>query len=265
MTLKAQIELLGSTLDYGETLRDVCPQCGGGSQSEKSLALTRESDGTLVWICHRASCQSRGGTSKVGTRTTNNTPRKKRRVFDGRTRELSEPLRERIYELWGISEPEAWYYTPAYGGRIAMSIRSPKYLHRGWVLRDISGRARTKALTYIDEGEVPLSWYKTDPYAPTVIVEDIPSAVRASTYMNSVALLGTGVGMDKAAEIAEYARLPIIVALDQDATSESFRIAHRYAALWQDVKVLMLNKDLKNMNEEELQRTLTYERAPCTQ
>ena len=253
MTLKAQIELLGSSLNPGETTRDICPECYGGSKQEKSLVLTRDDDGKLVWVCHRASCGSRGGSSKIGTFSAElSKPKKIRRVFEGRTTELRDVDYERIKNLWGISEPKSWYYTPTYGGRIAMSIRSPKYLHRGWVLRDVRGAARVKALTYLDEGEIALSWYKEHVGMPTILVEDIPSAVRASKYWNAVALLGTGVGMDKAVEIAEYAVRPIVVALDQDATSESFRIARRYAALWEDVKVLMLDKDLKDMDEETL-------------
>jgi hypothetical protein len=139
-----------------------------------------------------------------------------------------------------------------------MSVRSPKDLPRGWILRDIRGNARVKALTYIDEGEEGLSWYKTSPHAPTVLVEDIPSSVRASQYMNAVALLGTGIGLPRALEIAEYASRPIIVALDQDATSLSFKWARKYSLLWGDVMVLPLKKDLKNMTEEELQLCLAF-------
>ena len=83
-------------------------------------------------------------------------------------------------------------------------------------------------------------------------MEDIPSAVRASCYTNSIALCGTGIGLTRAEEIAEYAPRPIIVALDQDATAEAFRIARKWALLWGDVKVLPLQKDIKNMEEEDI-------------
>jgi hypothetical protein len=114
-----------------------------------------------------------------------------------------------------------------------------------------------KALTYIEEGEEGLSWYRTQgTSAPTVVVEDIPSAVRASAYVNAVSLLGTGIGFARAAEIADYAPRPIIMALDQDATSLSFRWARRYAALWGDVEILMLDKDIKNMKEADVEKLL---------
>jgi hypothetical protein len=105
--------------------------------------------------------------------------------------------------------------------------------------------------------EEGLSWYKTQPTAPTVLVEDIPSAVRASKYVNAVALLGTGIGLSRAVEIAETTSRPIMVALDQDAVDLSFKWARKYSLLWGDVKVLPLKKDMKNMTEEELKELLT--------
>lgn len=252
MSVKAMIEILGSELQPGETIHDLCPVCEGGSSNEKSLAITRADDGNLLYVCHRASCNAKGGTKGMGTPYVSVAAKKVRKRFEGELQPLSEWKLKKIHELWGISDPPAWYWTPSYGGRVAMSIRSPKYMHRGWVLRDIRGRARTKALTYIDEGEESLSWYKKSPRAPTVLVEDIPSAVRASRYINAVALLGTKVGVDKAHEIAQYAPKPIIVALDQDATSTSFDIVLRYAALWGDTSIIMLKKDIKNMTEIEL-------------
>ena len=161
-----------------------------------------------------------------------------------------------IHRDWGISPvPDHWFFTDDYGGRIAMSIRAPKGTHRGWVLRQ--RRGQNKALTFVNDGEVSLSWYKEQPFAPTVIVEDIPSAIRASTYVNSVALLGTGIGTAQATEIAAYGSGNIVLALDQDATALSFKWARKYSLLWGDVKVLPLKKDLKNMTEDALKELLS--------
>ena len=138
-----------------------------------------------------------------------------------------------------------------------MSVRSPKYMHRGWVLRDMRGVARSKALTYIDEGEVAQSWYRINHNAPTVVVEDIPSAVRVNmSGVNAVALLGTLVNEDKAIEIARYAPRPVVIALDQDATARAFQIARKFGLLWDHYRVLPLNKDFKDMTEDEIQQKL---------
>jgi hypothetical protein len=253
MSVKAQIELLGSELQPGETTHELCPVCDGGSSNEKSLAITRADDGNLLYVCHRASCDTKGGTQSRGHVPVILTPTKKRnKRFEGSLQSLSESQLKRIFDLWGILNPPAWYWTPNLRGRVAMSIRSPKYMHRGWVMRDISGRATVKALTYLNDGEVSLSWYKSNPTKPTILVEDIPSAVRASKHMTAVALLGTKVGVDKAHEIAENSPNGIIVALDQDATSVAFDIVLRYAALWGKTDILMLKKDIKDMKETEL-------------
>lgn len=137
-----------------------------------------------------------------------------------------------------------------------MSIRSPRYTHRGWVLRDMTGRSQYKALTYLENKTTPLSWYifPMAPHVGTIIVEDIPSAVRASKWITkSVALLGTGCGPDRALEIASNARRPILVALDQDATGIACNIVEKHNLLWgEQTKVVPLKKDLKDMEEEDL-------------
>ena len=252
--MKSIIVLLATDLPSGATVHETCPTCEGGSTREKSLAITRNEDNSLVWVCHRATCSERGGTSKGSTnliKVASQAP-KPRAKFDGVTEPLGEKHLERIQELWGISEPPYWYYAPE-RNRVAMSIRSPKYVHRGWVLRDIWGRSPVKALTYIDEGQEAISWYKhPDPNAPCVVVEDIPSAVRAARYATAVALLGTKMGLSRAQELAEHGAGRLVLALDQDVTSKSFELAKRYALLWDDVTVLPLERDLKDMQEEEL-------------
>ena len=95
-----------------------------------------------------------------------------------------------------------------------MSVRSPKDTHRGWVLRALDTLSgRPKVLNFMEPEQEGLSWYKTTPSAGTILVEDIPSAVRASKYVNAVALLGTGIGSSRAEEISTAAPRPIYIAL----------------------------------------------------
>lgn len=256
MNYSTEIKLEAADLGLGENKRILCPACGGGASEERSLSITLGEDGTLRWQCFRAKCPMVSGTNaQIHIDRTKEPLVKKRRVFEGKVSDMREEDKAWVLENWGI-EPEHWYYTPEYGGRIAMSVRSPKFLHRGWVLRDISGRARTKALTYIDEGQEGLSWYKTTPNAPTLIVEDIPSALRASSYMNTCALLGTGIGLNRAIEIAENSS-SVIMALDNDAIDLSFRWAKKYSLLWGDVSVLPLKKDIKDMKENDIEILLS--------
>jgi hypothetical protein len=241
------IEYIAESVDYGETLREICPKC---NSNERSLSVTREGDGTVLFICFRASCGYKGVLGQA-TRVCKQPTKPKRKVWEGETVALPPDVLAWIDREWGITDPRDWYYTQELGGRIAMSIRSPMDLHRGWVLRN-DGSRTPKALTYVDEGEVALSWYRCHPQGPTVVVEDIPSAYRASTYVNAVALCGTGVGADRAQEIREYATRPIYMALDQDATDQSFKWVQRYSLLWDGPRVLPLQQDLKYMEEADL-------------
>lgn len=256
MSNASYILLSAASLDNGESTRIVCPRCNGGSNEEKTCSITRSESGSLVWQCFRASCTEKGGSGERNSESVVAPKKKVRKVFEGRTKMLSDELHIKLRNMWGILETPYWYWTPEMGGRVAMSVRSPKYTHRGWILRDISGRARCKALTYLDEREVGLSWYRNFDTGPTVLVEDIPSAVRASCYVNSVALLGTGIGTDRALEIAEFATRPVSIALDQDATALSFVYEQRFGHMWDNPQVLPLPKDLKNMTEDELKCTL---------
>jgi hypothetical protein len=247
----SDIKLYSDQLDRGQTIRVDCPMCQG---TDKTLSITLNEEGTLLWNCFRASCDIGDGSGVAISGAANRKVHvpDRRRVFDGITVPLRDEDAVKVEELWGIRDPEHWYFTPDAGGRVAMSIRSPKFLHRGWVLRDLWGRQQRKALTYVNDGEIGISWYKTQPGKPTVIVEDIPSAVRASKYVNAVALCGTGCGVARAMEINEYATRPIHVALDLDAVQTGVRIARRWALLWGDVRVTVTEKDMKDMDEGRL-------------
>jgi len=250
-TYKTDILLYSAEIDLGDTLRVTCPRCNGDNNT---LTITKSEEG-VVWNCFRATCSEKGASGQFAhnNKVAVPKPAKKRRKFEGQVVPLSEEHLDIINNLWGITDPPYWYWTNDFGGRVAMSIRSPKYVHRGWVMRDIHNRAAVKALTYVDENEEGISWYRNHLSAPLVVVEDIPSAARASLYVNAVALCGTGISPERAQEIAQYATGPVVMALDQDAIALSFKWAKKYALLWGDVKVLPLNKDIKDMNEDEVQ------------
>ena len=84
-----------------------------------------------------------------------------------------------------------------------------------------------------------------------MVVEDIPSAVRAAAYCNSVALCGTGCGTEAVAEIAQTSQR-VIWALDADATGVAVELQRRHSLMFAESKVLVLERDLKDMTEEEL-------------
>jgi hypothetical protein len=57
-------------------------------------------------------------------------------------------------------------------------------------------------------------------------------------------------------EIATHSTRPIVIALDQDATSKAFQHAERYSLMLDSPIVMPLDKDFKDMTDEELKGTL---------
>ena len=257
-----EIKLTVADLAVGDQMRTLCPGCGGGSSGEKSLSVRRTEDGAVLFQCFRATCPVKGvcgGTTSLAGEGHGTTAIPRAKVWQGViTGDFPAAVEEWINRKWHTDVPSHWYWTEDFGGRIAMSVRSPQDTHRGWVLRSACDRpVTTKAYSYVDEGQPKASWYRTRTAGPTVLVEDIPSAVRASEYVNAVALLGTGVSPPVALEIAERRTGRVIVALDADATAQAIRLAQKHALLWGDVSVAILTKDLKDQTEEELCETIS--------
>jgi hypothetical protein len=143
--------------------------------------------------------------------------------------------------------------------RVAYPIFDPMGKRRGWLLRAYDDR-ELKALSYPERVDEPhLSYYRThvgDAHA--IVVEDIPSAVRASRYTNAIALLGTGVRLDDALEIAAHFR-KVTWALDADATRLSLKWHLKYGGFFEQSELMVLEKDLKDMTEPELKALLEGE------
>lgn len=257
--LRENISFLSTDLDVGDTKRVLCPFCKGGSSEEESFSVTRTEDNAILYKCFRASCGMEGIHLEGGLRSIPKTPRRPtHKRWEGETTDIPPAVEQWIFEKWHMDVPPAWFWTADMGGRIAMSIRTPQDTHRGWVLRSALDRpVRTKAYTYFDQPNVPkASWYRQRIEGPTILVEDIPSAVRVSQYYNACALLGTGVTPATAEEIAERRTGQVIIALDADATIEAIRLANKWRLLWGDVFVLVLQKDFKDKTEEEICATL---------
>ena len=255
----AAIALSASDIDEGTT-RMTCPVCN--AQDEQSLVVTRQ--GALVkYICHRASCGARGVTSDRSpmVRAKRRAP-KAPKIFTNPLASLSERerklLKDRIgFNAWhlGVANPMLDEST----NRIAFPIYGPMGMRRGWLLRSYDYSAHgPKALTRMDVSDEPhLAWYRVNPSSSRVIVvEDIPSAVRASRHLpQAVAMLGAGIGPDYVNEICQFAR-HIVWAFDADATVQAFEHHRKYSNFFESSQVLPLKRDLKDMDEHELSDTI---------
>jgi hypothetical protein len=251
----AEVKLIASELGDGESVREVCPFCQGGSSGERSLNVSVR-DGAILWNCHRASCLEKGGAGSGKLVRTSEGPRKARVTpYEGALEYLSEDwqdyLAKRIgWDAWHLREGHPMFAPDE--ERVAFPIYSPMGVRRGWVLRSYQPFAKYKTLTRMDVEEPHLSYYRPNNTPHVVVVEDIPSAVRAARYADAVALCGGGCSPEYAMEIAEH--YPNVTwALDNDATSTAMRLCKQHSILFKgQSRVLVLERDLKDEKEERL-------------
>lgn len=255
-----------SHLREGETYSgEICPACKGGSTKEGSFSVSR-SGAVLLYTCHRAACGFRGRSGYAPYQGTDAgvSPRK-RTLPSVYTAPLNQEVANLLAEKYGISATASdlaglsWSseVSGLFRRRLCLPIWRPDLRKRGVNYRSLDG-TRPKALTYLEEGEVGLSWYqRTRKKGVLVLVEDQLSAIRLSQYCDSVALLGTNFGSDKVTEVKEQGYRHLYLCLDNDATSTAIKLGIKLRDTLPSLKIIPLNKDIKDMTEEELASFLT--------
>lgn len=249
----------------------LCPSCNGGVNKETSMSVGK-TDGLLWWRCHRNKCDFRG---LHGTRGSSDyTPVQHQR---GRWNYEREPLSKdwldwlsnRFRILNEIIDRE-WQWTNSYGGRVVMPLKSERNIVTAYTLRSYLDPAEgeadqkqghRKALIHRVMEEAGQAWYQSCPYpSHVVIVEDQPSALKASltTNVNAIALTGTHIPDSLIEKIRwTYTHNPIVaVALDQDATPEAVRQVVSLRSALPTLRVFPLDEDIKNMDDEEYTYTM---------
>lgn len=258
----SDILMSAAELEPGQRMRLCCPTCGGGSSKELSLSVSVDDTGAVLWNCFRAACGvsgRHGGGTLVRER---HMPRQQTaRPFRGELATLTEDQECYLLKKIGWTEQHLSMARPRWAPekeRYAFPIFGPMGARRGYVLRSYAENigSAPKALTRMDVAEPHLSWYRFASDTPvTIIVEDIPSAVRAAKYVNAVSLCGTGAGPDYVNEISAHTQ-NVVWALDADATRLSIDLHRNNALLFHNSRVLPLEKDLKDMSEKELAELL---------
>lgn len=98
-----------------------------------------------------------------------------------------------------------------------------------------------------------MAWFTNVRTGGVIIVEDQLSAIRASDYITSVALLGTHLNEERVQEIKASKLAPVYLALDNDAISTAVRHVVKYRSVL-TMKLLRLERDIKDLSYEEADR-----------
>lgn len=257
MNVRHRILLDYEQLHDGQTVAgQLCPACEGGESRERTFSVSRR-DGKLFWNCHRATCDCRGSEasgshSHGGTAT--QIPHSRGVV--GRTilRQSSmvdEEVRAYLASRYCIEDRHISKYEIGWDNdtnRLCLPVKDVQGERLGCVLRALDSR-KPKTLTHTEQGAI--SWHVNHTTPGVIIVEDQFSAIRASDYLTSVALLGTNLNDERVEEIKKANLGPVYLALDADAWQVAVRYAIKYRSTLKP-QLLRLAKDIKDQTDEEL-------------
>lgn len=232
--------------------RIVCPECHGGSSGERSLDLSVVNS-TLLYKCHRASCGVYGRDSIDGY-----VVRKQARNIQPMPSLLPLRERDRIH-LRSILGPDFTEVARIHD-RIVYKVRGRWGTHLGYVKRTYPWYAHSlggKALNVVEDLSEPFIHFPplTRRWLDDtlVVVEDIPSSIKLSSYMPCAAMMGTHLSLDDASYLRELGVSRLVVALDADALGKQYKIKQSIDFIFDCVIMPRLSEDIKDMDDDDIQ------------
>lgn len=268
---RTQLSHLNSELEVGETTRSVqCPFC---LKQNGDFAVTRTEDG-LLYKCFRVACDSRGFIpSNLGEWVSYS------REFLPFNSSIVRKTEEYPYEshIINLDENQILYLQNKFEltneeiilnkikwcdktERIIYPILSQNGNTKGYVSRyykELSGKKYdgVKSRTYwINRSN---NYYNVSfPYRREydvknifILVEDIVSSIRMARYEQSIALLSNSIPTNAMSLLSGK---DVIIVLDNDAISHALKIKHRYSLFFKSCRVIPIDKDPKDMSDDEL-------------
>ena len=248
--LKGYVESL-TIAPYGR-FRSDCPLCG----KPNTFSVT-DNGFERLWNCFHADCHTKGGTGISLTKDNSKQAFVKRQVKEEVTKvdfvvpdtfvSLSRNINAENY----VKEVQSYdaYLDGLADIRYDFQRDRVVYLVKdGDKVIDATGRSLTnskpKWLRY-GTSKMPFVCGLTD---NLFVVEDCPSACSISNIVTGMALMGTSLLDSHIQVIQNYKK--IFVALDRDATRKAVDIV-RHLSNYVPTKLVVLKKDLKNMEREE--------------
>ena len=80
------------------------------------------------------------------------------------------------------------------------------------------------------------------------------SAIKIAPVCHSLALMGTHFSEDKMEEVVAGGYKNVRLSLDRDAVGEAIKLQFRYRSKIPGLLVASIEKDIKNMNDEEFKK-----------
>ena len=252
----------GIDLAPGETSNgNICPFCNGGNNRDKSFSVTLSEAGYL-YHCYRAKCEA-SGVYAAQAPGNGRTERKAKapQTYDWTLVPVSE-IQRSTTPIRCITPQEVQSNGILYNetrNSFAFPIRDYRGYDVGVLDRSYAGR-RPKGIQYWFNSVPHLHFpYGTELFKEAVVlVEDQLSAIVATRYTPSIALLGCHLTEDSAKHLARFYKRAIF-ALDADATYKASKLSKTYNLFFADgCRMVQLFKDIKDMSRDELDDLFDY-------
>ena len=267
MSIDTDIRLEAAALDVGQSRKLLCPDCGGGRTGEISLSVTRTTDG-ILFQCYRASCTTRGYIGEYGRPQQDSATQLKLSTYHHPILPLDDADEQFFWDRFGLANMAGIFVSMR--DEYILAITSPLGYSRGYTVRQPvwkgTPQAPRQGFTYPDGSSPPKAKIYNHVAEPMqsfcrshitnevlVVVEDQISAMKvAQIGVASVALGGTGVNLAKVREWTSIGAQSVLLALDADATDQAFRIARKWHPAFDHLRVVMLEQDLKDSDNDDI-------------
>ena len=253
MNLRDAFILEYGDVSEGETRAgQLCPSCNGGSDGKQTLSVSRQ-NGILLWHCHRDSCTFSGrygGRFSQGSSKAKATRGMVGRNYVRNAVQVPDSIREQLASELLLTDrllSKAQYGWDTDSSKLVQPVFNSDGEVLGCCLRALDGR-QPKSKSHTEDGA--MSWYRKRGSKHLIIVEDMFSALRASDYMNAVALLSTHINQERIEQIKKAGFTSAFIALDRDAFAKSISYAKSFRNELK-LNVVKLDKDIKNMSQKE--------------
>ena len=245
-------DYIRARIESGDPGKMRCPRCDGGRSNELSLSVFGVGVGVVRLKCWRATCGWYATTmtdpsAKMSRKTVRQAMVYRESIGPVGGTHIADVLVTKYGLDLSIVFDHSWGIT---NDTLVMPVLDPYGGVRGHVTRTFDKSKR--CMTYKATAQPWLDWWPGDAeHKPLVIVEDTFSACRlAGLGYPSVALLGTGISVEQAQEIAEVSgTLLMFLALDRDAFTKAIQHAIRHAHIV-IMRPVCLTEDVKNIKED---------------